>query len=258
MPSRYLYVLAFIFSLATNMAESSNYLYEKHILNGSVVHVVTLHPRTYNIKLIKSNDGKMGRENVPSMAKRTKAEIAINAGFFEIGGTLDGKASGTLIIDGKKYNVKKPIQSLLILDKGSLSIKRAKPSDYDLTHISMVSGIPFLIKGGALNPDLTKNKSDFFTKPHARTAIGTKADGTILLVVTDILSDHSKPGLTLKNLAQFMKKLGCHDALNLDGGGSSTLWIGHKVVNQTIGDADEHNGLHIVRKVSDALVFIPK
>jgi exopolysaccharide biosynthesis protein len=52
-----------------------------------------------------------------------------------------------------------------------------------------------------------------------------------------------------------MNDLGCSDAINLDGGGSSTLWIGDKVVNQTIGDDDEASGKQTIRPVSDAIIL---
>lgn len=69
------------------------------------------------------------------------------------------------------------------------------------------------------------------------------------------VSQHAGRGLTILELAQLMEDLGCQDALNLDGGGSSTLWIKGEVMNQTIGDADEGNGLRTARPVSDAIVF---
>ena len=62
-------------------------------------------------------------------------------------------------------------------------------------------------------------------------------------------------GITILELAELMKELGCQYALNLDGGGSSTLWIDGKVINHTIGDADEGNSLSTIRPVSDAIIF---
>jgi exopolysaccharide biosynthesis protein len=70
-----------------------------------------------------------------------------------------------------------------------------------------------------------------------------------------LTSSHTSIGLTLKELANLMLSLGCHSALNLDGGGSSTLWIDGKIANQTIGDQDEKLGQTIARPLSDAIVF---
>ena len=63
-----------------------------------------------------------------------------------------------------------------------------------------------------------------------RTAIGVLKDGTIIFVVSDGRSNDSE-GLTLLELAEFMKSIGCVTAYNLDGGGSSTMYFNGKVIN---------------------------
>lgn len=57
----------------------------------------------------------------------------------------------------------------------------------------------------------------------ARTAIGIKGNGSWLIFVAEASSKSGSEGLTLPELAKIMKDLGCKDAVNLDGGGSSTL-----------------------------------
>jgi len=60
---------------------------------------------------------------------------------------------------------------------------------------------------------------------HPRTAIGIDSDtGKILLVVVDGRSEFSS-GYTLVELAELMVQLGAEEALNLDGGGSSTMAV---------------------------------
>jgi exopolysaccharide biosynthesis protein len=170
--------------------------------------------------------------------------------------------------------------------------------------ISLVRGIPELIRDGKINGEIDKNKGEFYTHPHARTAIGFKKNGDIVIIVAEhtykidlsrttlgdirellqnnaakILSSHKKSpyqltleelktilketfsdpkgskGLTLPELARIMLEQGCEAALNLDGGGSSTLWIKDKIVNQTMGDRDEGMGRVGARPISDAIVF---
>ena len=62
-------------------------------------------------------------------------------------------------------------------------------------------------------------------------------------------------GLTIVQLANLMVDMGCVDAINLDGGGSSTLWVSGKVINQTIGDEDWGLGLWTQRPIATAIVF---
>nr|WP_323136182.1 phosphodiester glycosidase family protein [Rickettsia rhipicephali] len=53
-----------------------------------------------------------------------------------------------------------------------------------------------------------------------------------------------------------MLSLGYESAINLDGGGSSTLFMGGKIINNVTGDEDEALGEHLVRPVSDAIVLL--
>ncbi|MFV9901110.1 MAG: phosphodiester glycosidase family protein [Rickettsia conorii subsp. raoultii] len=62
-------------------------------------------------------------------------------------------------------------------------------------------------------------------------------------------------GLTKTELTDYMLSLGYESAINLDGGGSSTLFMGGKIINNVTGDEDEALGEHLVRLVSDAIVL---
>jgi exopolysaccharide biosynthesis protein len=72
-----------------------------------------------------------------------------------------------------------------------------------------------------------RNDRTFVTQRHNRTAIGIRDDGTVLLVTIDGRTRQSE-GLSLPDLTRLMRYLGCRDALNLDGGGSTTMYVeGH-------------------------------
>lgn len=64
-----------------------------------------------------------------------------------------------------------------------------------------------------------------------RTAIGIIDDKHYVLVVSDGRTDESK-GLSLKELADFMKELKVTTAYNLDGGGSSTMYFNGQIINK--------------------------
>lgn len=81
---------------------------------------------------------------------------------------------------------------------------------------------------------------------HPRTAIGIDYKGALYLVVIDGRQETSV-GMTLEQLADFMQKLGCVNALNLGGGGCSTLVIKDTIVNTPCQHED--------RPVSEALCF---
>jgi len=90
--------------------------------------------------------------------------------------------------------------------------------------INAVGGGPALVKNGAAVRTFTAEgfQADFIDKRHPRTAIGATKEGDIWLVVADGRQAMSR-GATLPEMAKIMVGLGCRTAINLDGGGSSTL-----------------------------------
>lgn len=84
-----------------------------------------------------------------------------------------------------------------------------------------------------------------------RTLAGVRANGDLLLVTIDGRAPGISVGVTLAEAARVMRRLGARDALNLDGGGSTTMTVGDRVVNRPSGRGD-------ARSLSDALVVIPR
>jgi exopolysaccharide biosynthesis protein len=84
---------------------------------------------------------------------------------------------------------------------------------------------------------------------HPRTALGFNSR-YLLLVEVDGRQKELSMGMSFAELARLMKSLGCTEAMNLDGGGSSTFWLDGKVMNSP---SDKHerslaNGIFVVRK----------
>jgi hypothetical protein len=127
---------------------------------------------------------------------------------------------------------------------------RTRPEWPELLHA--VGGGPLLVSGGhvVLDPRREGFRADVTAGRHARTAIGLKADGRVVLIAAEGGRGGRGPGLTLTELANLMLQLGCKAAMNLDGGGSTTLVVQGEVVNAC---ADG-----FPRAVSNALVVIPR
>jgi len=107
-----------------------------------------------------------------------------------------------------------PLPTLHISSKNRLSF------DAPANWYNAISGETMLLAGGRVLDDL--NDSDI----HPRTAIGYSANGKFLyIVVVDGRQPFYSEGMKLTELAQLMFDLGAHDAMNLDGGGSSTLVV---------------------------------
>jgi exopolysaccharide biosynthesis protein len=125
---------------------------------------------------------------------------------------------------------------------------------------NIVGGIPLLIANGKILNDFTSESisSVFIDRRHARTAVGILKNGQWVFAVAEKSQTSGSLGMTLPELAAFMYKLGCRTAVNLDGGGSSTLYANNKVLNIPQGEADETLGVPITRGVADAILVLPK
>lgn len=106
-----------------------------------------------------------------------------------------------------------------------------------------VGGMPRLVADGTVvAPDCGHS----FCRRHPRTGIGVTADGTVLFVVVDGRWRRSV-GMTLRRFGRTFADLGAVDAVNLDGGGSSTMWIaGRGVVNRPSDPGGERGALSVV------------
>jgi len=378
-------IVAALLVLGFSTISNAEYKYKKIDKDSCIIHLVVIDPSEYEASLVAAHNQVFGREKVGDIAKRENAEIAINAGFFEIGDNEDGRPTGTLASNGRVYGLRttehgcfvkngdkysveiiSPALEISItgrtetvsrfnrfangtryfyynsnwgrstlsgyaerreiaIDKDNKIVEIAEhgniripykgqaisfPKDVDISYMNIgdevnfnwtpsyltqddsfaVMGIPSLIIDGKVREDLSNKQR------HARTAIGVREDGKLVIVVVEhiytrnianismlevrkimekknvsiknatlsdlksILQDDLQTkgesiGLTTQELATFMLKQNCVSAINLDGGGSATLFIDGKYVNTSVGDVDEAAGQSVVRPVSDAIVF---
>ncbi len=349
------------------------------------IHVVIINPKEYEVSLAVAHNQVFGRERVGEIAKHENAQIALNAGFFEIGDNQDGRPTGTLVSNGEVYGMRVTKHACLVKNGDQFSVEVVTPSleviienevvkpkkfnrfakgkdifyfnrnwgpstlssyrdrkeiiidrDLKVQEVSLhgnskipdggyvisfpttynlerikpkqivkfvwtpghfdksgnfaIMSLPSLMLDGKVKDDLSNQEV------HARSAFGIRADGYIVItlvehvykkeassitfseikkmmdkknisigdmkvadmkkIILEDLNTNSKAvGLTILELANFMKEMGCDEAINLDGGGSSTMYIDGKYVNESFGDKDEAEGQKLVRPVSDAIVF---
>ncbi len=122
-------------------------------------------------------------------------------------------------------------------DERLSKLYRAKHVDLDIKTIPnwdnvkhIISGGPYLVKNGEVFVDMTEQKLGAIGGKNPRTAIGYTQDGNFIMVAVDG-REGASVGLTLKELAWFMKSIGCINAMNLDGGGSTVMYVNGRVVN---------------------------
>jgi hypothetical protein len=113
----------------------------------------------------------------------------------------------------------------------------------------IVGGAGLLLRNGERIDDwsIEQFNPGFAEMRHPRTMIGTTADGTIWMAVVDGRQPQLSSGMTLEELRRLAMRLALTNALNLDGGGSTTIWVQGQVVNSP-------SDVTGPRKVSDALL----
>jgi hypothetical protein len=117
-----------------------------------------------------------------------------------------------------------------------------------------VGGFPVLLRDSLEAPRLDSTGAATFSARNPRTAIGYSRDGRrYWLVVVDGRQKPYSDGMTLRELAAFLRSLGAVEALNLDGGGSSTMVVrdtaGFRIMNRPSDKEGE-------RPVANALVVV--
>ena len=118
----------------------------------------------------------------------------------------------------------------LIKDAKEIKLEtKINPNWNNVNHI--ISGGPYIIKNSEIYIDINEEKLTAISGRNPRTAIGYTDDNHLILITADG-REGASVGLTLRELATLMKELGCINAINLDGGSSTVMYVNGKVVNK--------------------------
>lgn len=123
----------------------------------------------------------------------------------------------------------KNIDTIVKAKKFKLNVK-TNPGWEDVNHI--ISGGPYLVRNNEIFVDMTAQKLASIGGRNPRTAIGYTKENHLIMLTADG-REGSSIGLTLVETAKLMKEFGCVNAMNLDGGGSTVMYIKGQVVNRS-------------------------
>ena len=215
-------------------------------LAGSVVHVLRIDLQAAEIQVQVSPAAERGLtlEQMPSSAG---ALASINASFFD----RHYAPRGLTVSQGEAWQPVLAAQSspLLACDTGShCIIQLTPPFVLQPEWRNVVAGTPWLLDAGRQRSAADDaGCAALCAQPHPRSAVGLDASGRYLYWVAAEGRRGPHVGLTLQELSALMAELGCHQAFNLDGGGSSALLInGQSVMARPFNEP-------ALRKVANAL-----
>ena len=206
--------------------------------SNQTISVVCYSPKRFKTKIVQPE--KLTR--LSATASGAEADFGVNAGYWDV--RVD-KPSTFLKLDGKRIAVtanyeKERVDGLVCLAKRKVVLDHCKAGEeakYDKKYKDILASGPVLIdEGKCVDHDAyTKGMVDnaggkpvgafyTYTQRHPRTAIGTDKRGDVYLVVVDGRSKGNAEGVTITELTKICAWLGMRDAINLDGGGSSSMW----------------------------------
>jgi len=229
--------------------------YTRKLKNGSRAHIVIfeLKPPRWQLKPAVSTPTAPTSE----VAAAQKASAAVNGGFFNLS---DGDSTSYVVVDGKQLTEPKNNKALT----GNPKLAPYLEAIYNRSELRVLEGeggkrtfqiaahndplpagtkLRHSLQGGPLLLPVLKDRQEAFVrldpdgsgkeidsigcnKPAARTAFGITSDGFGMLVcVAGNGQDPESSGITLPALAELLKSLGASEAINFDGGASSTMYV---------------------------------
>ena len=222
--------------------------YREYDSNIYVADVTVSDASDLKTALANNTYGRNITDTTSDMAANNNAILAINGDYY------GARQSGYVIRNGKIYRDTSGNRDALVIQKNG-EFKFVSESETNASELLQDGALQAFSFGPVLlnNGEISVGENDevgMAMASNPRTAIGYLGNNHYVFVVSDGRTSESA-GLSLYELASFMKELGVKDAYNLDGGGSSTMVFKGEIINNptTSGRSGEE------RAVSD-IVYI--
>ena len=222
--------------------------YREYDSNIYVADVTVSDASDLKTALANNTYGRNITDTTSDMAANNNAVLAINGDYY------GARQSGYVIRNGKLYRDTSGNRDALVIQKNG-EFKFVSESETSASELLQEGALQVFSFGPVLlnNGEVSVGENDevgMAMASNPRTAIGYLGNNHYVFVVSDGRTSESA-GLSLYELASFMKELGVKDAYNLDGGGSSTMVFKGEIINNptTSGRSGEE------RAVSD-IVYI--
>ena len=174
--------------------------------------------------------GNEGMKRTSQQATEKGAVAAINGTYYNMkeGNSVCFYKIGDIVIDNTTDGeFKSRVNGAIREKRGKIEIiEWSKPIEqsYKKSKGTVLASGPIMLDNGKRS-DWSACSKSFIETRHPRSAIYTKGDGTVVFITVDGRSAGNADGMSIPELAYLVKILGGDDAINLDGGGSTTLWL---------------------------------
>jgi exopolysaccharide biosynthesis protein len=195
-------------------------------------------------------------EMLEALARHEPVLGGVNADFFNL---KSGRPTNLLVVNGAMRTP--PIaQPVLAFDSagaphiGFFTLDRGRLLPYH--PLQAVGGRPVLVRDSAIAGEVDTFGSKSFRERNPRTAAGIARNGKQLILVTVDGREYQNAGMTLREMAQLMLALGARDAINLDGGGSTTMVVAEPAASDSLRIVNHPSDKEGERTVGDALAIV--
>ena len=197
-----------------------------------VIHVLTVNLKTNGLRFVvtppddPNSDQPLRARTTSQFLEEFDLDIAVNgdgfspwwsrgpADYYPHAGDPVAPRGNAASLGNVYWHAQAPFPTLYLSSRNTVSF------DAPARPYNAISGETRLVMGGSPVDGLNDSVL------HPRTAIGYSKNGKFLtIVVVDGRQPFYSDGITLAELADLMSELGAHDAMNFDGGGSSTLVV---------------------------------
>lgn len=211
------------------------------------VSIFEISPKHANLDVLIHNP----KEKTSTAARKAGAVAAINGSYFDmqVGNSVCYLRKDGTVIDTTSVGTLATVSNgAVLVRKGKLQLTPWSKQDEKACTLKkgtvLVSGPLMLLDGKAR--DLSACNQGFVNTKHPRSAVALTKDKKVLLIVVDGRLKGKSEGVNIPELTHMIRILGGKDALNLDGGGSSTLWSAalpdKGIANTPCGSAERQVG----------------
>ena len=218
------------------------------------ISIVRYDPRRMRVEVVTAHGA--AADSVGALCARHGALAGINGSYFDTRALTPMtfvKDEGVVVGETSPSELFRT-NGLVVLSGKKISVDAADTTQaYDAWPEALASGPVLIDEGESFDYKEVPQPDNFFGQRHPRSVIGQDAFGNVWLIVVDGRAPGEADGMTISELISLCLQLGLTDALNLDGGGSSTLWtekggvINHPCDNRRFDHAGQ-------RRVPNALI----